>query len=283
MKKVVLLIALSFSILTGFSQNFEIKQVDIPLNNTVGVPYHIDADVNDYAVDGFEVDNKGRFYFMGGKRFASLAIFDGAKQLFRKTYSEFPPGQLYFWKDCLYTLDVNKKDLWVLDPINGAILKKYGHISNQNIDSYLFADSSLIIQTSSGDKIKFDQFNLKGQYLKKAPGESNIPPFLTSQSTGPSQVEFLGEWNGNDVFWDLIDGPGGGQIQRFWNVDQNRTVLGTRDIVNKNNIFGKAFFENPQEHRRVRNGNLYVLARSRKSNNAVISIVPLDAFFTKKA
>ncbi len=80
-----------------FSQTFPKKQTLIPLSNVNGVPYFKDQDMNDIGIDGFEVDEKGNFYFFGGEKLQTLAIFTGNKQILRKTYKQ-DLGQLYIYK-----------------------------------------------------------------------------------------------------------------------------------------------------------------------------------------
>jgi hypothetical protein len=228
MKNYVFLSLFILNATAGFSQRIEKRQIAIVLNNIKGVPFSKDNDMSDYAINGFEIDSDGKFYFAGGKTKATLAFFKDSRQLFRKVYSEFPPSQLYIWQNRLYVFDAFKSNLWVLNPNTGAILNKYEKITTKRFDDYLFADSSLIIQTPYGDKTKFERFNLKGQYTGEAPGESNIAPFTTKGANGPSEAEFLGKWNDDLIFWDLVDGPNGAQVQRFWDTDQNGKILGTK-------------------------------------------------------
>ncbi len=77
-----------------------------------------------------------------------LAVFSGqiTKQIFRKIYKKALDGQLYIYKNNLYTFDQDDNDLIVLNPSNGTLIKKYNHILGKHVDSYFFADSSLIVE-----------------------------------------------------------------------------------------------------------------------------------------
>jgi hypothetical protein len=280
MKKTLLTILICFNTIFCFSQPFPKKQTLIPLSNVNGVPFYKDEELNDIGINGFEIDDKGNFYFLSGDKLACLSAYAGNEQLYRKTYKDFAAGQLHIYKTNLYTFDRLSNDIVVLNLSNGSVTKKYKQITSEDVNSYFFADSSLIVEVASLGNSTYKQYSLSGKYIKLAHSAYNQTPFVTNQAEGRSEAEFLGEWNGNLIFWDLVIGKNDSQSQKFWLVNPDSKILATKSIINKADMFGNIYAENPEEHRKVRNGNLYVLGR--KGNNALITVVPLASFFGKQ-
>ena len=263
-----------------FSQILKEKHVLIPLDNTIGVPFYRERELADLVVDGFEIDNKGNFYFMGGN-LTCLAEFSGNKQLFRKTYREFPSSSIYIYNNKLYTF-YNRGDnnnLFVIDPSNGLVLKRYNKIADTHFNSYKFVDSSLVVEFSTFPKSVYHLYSLNGKYINNAIGRYNIDTLIVPRSDGNFQANYIGKWGDSNVFWDIVDEKNN-QVEKFWLVNKQGKIIATKQLPNNSVIFGNDFYEDfPTEHRKVRNGNLYVLGR--KGKNAVITIVPLNSFFSK--
>jgi len=277
MKKtlIALLIVLNTSIC--YSQVFKKRQIFIPLNNIKGVPYLRDKQMDDLIIDGFEIDQKGSFYFLAGGKSVCLAAFSGNKAVFRRNYKEFSAGQLYFYHNGLYTFNkLGKNDLVVINPADGALIKVYNKVNSKHIVSYKFVDSSLIFELIGDPDLFYQEYNLTGKYLKQAPNQYNTEPFIIPIKEKDTHYEFLGKWNEKFVFWNIT----GDNIdkQTFWLVGKDGTILAQKTILN-NDVFGDSYENNPPEHRKVRNGNLYVLGR--KGNTALITEVPLASLFRK--
>jgi hypothetical protein len=143
--------------------------------------------------------------------------------------------------------------------------------------SNTFIDSCIILQVPGAvlDSNYYELYSISGRYLKKVKNEYNLNTGIIPEKS----AELLGTWNGNYVFWNLDFDRGDNQIQKFWLVDKTGKILAKKSFPNKGNAFGGIYAENPSEHRKVRNGNLYVLGRSRTGNNALITEVPLQTFF----
>jgi hypothetical protein len=279
MKKILLAFLICFNTLFCFSQTFPKKQILIPLSNVNGVPFYKDEELHDLAIDGFEIDNKGNFYFMGGDKMECLAVFSADKQIFRKKYKECPDCHLYIYKDTLYTFNRQTNDLIVLNSLNGSLIKVYNHITSKHFNSYAFADSSLIAEILNYPNRNYEQYTFSGKYVKAVPNSYNITQFTIPKKNAYSDCAFLGKWDNNYIFWAIVD-DNDSQIQKFWLVNDKGKMLATKSLQNKGNIFGQIYAENPNEHRKVRNGNLYVLGR--KGNNALITEIPLDSFFGRQ-
>ena len=273
-----ILLCLGFTICLG--QTFVKKQTVIPLNNSNGVPYYIDPDLNDYGIKGFDVDSKGDFYFFAGLRTGCLAVFSGITQKYRQCYANFPANELYVYKDSLYTFfknDSGVNRLIKLNAENGLPQKNYNHLTSKYIDGYKFADGSLILgyydNTEDSLKEKFAQYALNGKFMKRAPGEFNVPATLAPEQGPKAICDYVGRWKGNYVYWSVPMSKLG--IEKLYLVDKTGKVLASGILPR--GFSGDGFADNPGEDRKVRNDSFYVLGR--KGKLAVITEVPLADLF----
>jgi len=228
--------------------------------------------VNDFFIDGFEIDNNGNFYFLGGDKSISLAVFSGSQLIYRARYKNISTGvgQLYFSRNVLYTFNrLSPNKLFLINPINGVIIKAYENKVSEKINSYTFTGNNLIIQSLSDSKIIYNQYTLTVKRIRQAVNKYNLLFNI------PNDVQFLGNWKDKFVFY-MISGRNF-EKQRFYVTDKSGKILAQRILANDNLIFGDGYAENPPEDRKVRNGNLYVLGR--KSNFALITEIPLQNFF----
>ncbi|BAU55987.1 hypothetical protein [Mucilaginibacter gotjawali] len=277
MKKTTLTLLIALITFSCFSQSFPKKQTLIPLSNVNGVPFYKEQDMNDWVIDGFEIDNDGTFYFLGGDKVDCLAVFSGTKQIVRKTYKEWPGRQLYFYKNNLYTFGGEKKNqnlIKVLNPSTGLIIKTYCNIPDKHIDQYFFTDSSIIIGAMGDTAMWYERYSLSGKFIGKSPNEYGVPSFIIPENGKFSSCEFLGKWNDNYVFWGNSDLNAPHQL---YLVDNKGKILAKR-IIPKG-LTGKGYFEESDEDRKVRNGSFFVLGR--KGNDALITEIPLASFFGK--
>jgi len=275
MKNIFLAVILSITATIGFSQSPKKKQTLILLDNEKGVPFYKDKDLNDFVIDGFEIDNRGNFYFLSGDKLVRLAAFSGSKLIYSKTYKDLGVGtsQLYFYKNDLYTFDrLPPNKLIVFNPINGQIKMKYENVVLKNSNSYLFADSSLIVGFYNNSKNIYEQYSLTDRHVKQVLNKYNLPSFFNQD-----EAEFLGKWGDKFVFWEIsgknLD------MQKFWTVNKDGKVVDVKNLPNDNKIFGENYAENPPEDRKVRNGMLYVLGR--RANQALVTEIPLQDLFIK--
>jgi len=279
MKKILQTLLICLITQFAFSQSFPKKQTLMPLSNVNGVPFYKDPELNDLVVNGFEVDPKGNFYFFGGKS-PRLAVFNGTKQVYRKTYKELSSGtELHPFKGYFYNFGFDPKGQLIfikINMINGALANISNPLISKHFNSYSIVDSCIILRASTENPAAdiFEKYDLSGKYIGKVSNEYNVVPKILPEK----DADLLGMWNGNYVFYDLVDDS---KLQKFWLVNQAGKILATKAIANNNSLFGRGYAEEPLEHRKVRNGNLYVLGRSQKGNNALITEVPLQTFFYK--
>ena len=275
------------------------KQVVIPFDNKEGVPFHAfimgDRDTSEYdyeyeyAMSGFEIDEKGRFYFMEGVDTAILAIFEDKKQVMRRNYTDFISSPLHLIKNKLVLFDkyYDRNNLFHLDPTNGDILAHFEKITEDYAHYFHFQDSILTLAVSNdgrfniNDEIIYLQYNLRGVFQDTA---NRLYPGLDvwPNDSGSHSYEFLGYWKQYLVFLSPESSSQDRVIisswYRFVLVNEKGEVLREKNIDRKYTgelLFGSTLA--PQEHRKLRNEKIYIF--SRKDSNAVITILPLAGLF----
>ena len=279
--KNIMLTILMCVVVTCCSSTPAYKQTTIPLNNVNGVPFFKDKIV-DYCIEGFEVDEQGNFYFLAGEK-TTLAVFSGAKLTYCNNYKEFKPNQIYILKNRLYILDDNSENnLYVLDTSNGSIVKEYNNIIKNQINSFEFIDTSIIVEVfdlkeriDMSTKLTFAEINLSGKLIKQVNNSFNLPDALYPKQFGDNSIQFLGKWNNAFLFWSWDINK---DVYKFWLQDGNGKVIATVNIEDKmfgNSLYGKS--GNPNEHRKLRNGSIFILGR--EGDNAIITELPLKELF----
>jgi hypothetical protein len=256
------------------------KQIHIPLDRLIGVPFNKD-DNGEYYIEGFEIDSNENVYFLAGKA-ATLACFakDG-KNLYRRFFTNLVPGEMHIVGHKIYFFEIGPKSLYTLvevDKSNGMIVQQYPKTiakvlrtyRYQQFDGYQFdefIDSILhitYIDSSRIEKPKTICFDLKAELIPNCTGYLANSPKVDSES----QYEQLGRWGNNYV------------LGRFDDDDNNKYDLSLRDSTY--NEIAKSFIDRrylgepmcgeycmPREHRKIGNGKLYMLNRDKTM--AVIS------------
>ena len=276
----------------GLSQVNPYKQIRIPLNMQTGIPFVRDAEEDQYIIDGFEVDSNENFYFLAGQAATLVCFSKDGKNLYRRFFPNFAPGEMHISGSKIYFFEIGLKSLNTLveiDKSNGMfvqqypkmitkVLKSYGY---QQIDGYQFdefRDSILhITYIDSGgiEKRKTICFNLKAELIPNCADHLANSPAVYSES----QYELLGKW-GNDYV-----------LGRFDDDNNDKYDLSLIDSANKE--IAKSFVDRrylgkpmcgeycmPKEHRKVRNGKLYMLNRDK--NMAAITEIDLATIFQIK-
>ena len=259
------------------TSSFTYKQVKIPLNNDNGVPFYKDELA--YYIDGFDIDKNGNFYFLAGEN-AILACFTGENLKFRKTFTEFESNQIYLLDDKIYLFDdmFNKNNLFCLDRNNGNIISRNQNILKNSVNSFLFRDTSLIMKIFNNQKtidmsteLGIVLFSLTGKFIKQVNNVYNLPSNLNPKCCN---VQFLGQWNDDYVYWDYdLDN----RLCKFILRNKKGEIIVTKNIDEK--VFGVPFYGNPIEHRKLRNGSIYILGRDKKE--VIITELPLKELFNK--
>ncbi|MBS1531207.1 MAG: hypothetical protein JSU01_12950 [Bacteroidetes bacterium] len=278
MRKTIVFILLFFAQAFAYAQPFQSKRITIPLNQEKGVPFYVDPELSDIGIQGFEIDDKGKLYFLGGKNNLRLAVFSENNCIFSKNYGKATFATLYYRDNKLYSFDRFNKELIVVNAQDGTIIHKLKCVTSKRIDDYFFSDQGIVLSAEASEPPTFDLFDFNGKFIKSVANEYAVLATVFPKAGG----EFLGKWDNNFVFWDLVDDDKThDQMQKFWVIDKTGKTIATRLTPNKLSTFGAIYVENPVEHRKVRNGNLYILGRSLKSKSALITVVPLKTFFAQ--
>jgi len=278
MNRFFLIMLLSFNCGIVFSQT-TYKQTRIPLDNQKGVPFSKISGF--YDVDGFEIDSKGNFYFSAGEN-GTIAVFNGDKPIYRKSYSEFYYEQLYIFNNRLFVFNSYalgnrryKNNLFELSLANETILKKRSIAGINWIDSYFFRDTRLIIDTSTVKNNNYLtthlQYDLSGKFVKELRSNIYNLPFDTHDRIG----QFLGKWNGNYLFWKWDDDH---DLYKFSLYNSSGVCTDQKNISSK--LFGKVFYEDRDENRKLRNGSIFILGRDGKY--ALVTQIPVKELFINK-
>ena len=270
------------------NQSNPYKQIRIPLNMQSRVPFSKD-DNGEYYIEGFDIDSSENFYFLGGKK-AVLACFSkNGRGIYRKSYLDHTPGQIYIVGDKLYFFEIGEKALNTLveiDKINGMFLRDYPNAITKvlkangytQIDYYEFKDSILHITYLDGqgiEKTKKICFDLKGELKPNCAHHTSTSAAIESEMN----YEFLGKMGNNYVLGKFDD-------------DGLRYDLSLRDSSNA--VISDSFIQRshlgkplcghllcmPPEHRKMRGNKLYMLYRDK--NMAVINVIDLRNIFSTK-
>lgn len=252
------------------------KKITIPLDNVKGVPFSTPEGGLDYGVSCFEVDEQGNVYFLGGQKHTTLAAFKGSTQLFRKEITgEFGDNNLYLYKDKLYVLDrkynvstrsfVNS--LYAFNRINGEIDKKQ-ILQVKKISDCQFIDTSLIIETVSDKNgtplTAHQQFTLSGKFVRNVGNIYNLPARVLKE-----YGQLLGKVGANYLFCNRDFDT---KRFEFKLLTREGVIIREKALLAKQ--FGEAFYEDPDDNRKLRNNSVFILGRSGK--NALITEIPLS-------
>ena len=275
------------------------KQVRIPINNSTGVPYMVPGEARwDYYIQGFDVDSVGNYYFLAGDHrigITVLAAFNGSKEKYRKTYDHSFANTILIHNNKIYVLDkdgfayenhiVYANDLYELSTYDGRILKKYVHITKKFINDYEYVDNLIVADVADSMRFPlgarhYELFDLKGEDMGSVKNEMNIYNLPDSLKLPKKKTRiFLGRWNKCNVFWGLQtnDKPGnlGVGYYNFYFYDSIGKYIGMVSLDNK--VFGMQFFMFPHEHKRMRNGTIYILGWDDK--DALISELSVEELY----
>lgn len=255
-------------------------QVIIRFDNQNGVPHHYDERLYGFMIHGFEVDKKGLFYFFGGEP-TTLACFKKDQQLYRVVHSEISPSQIHSYLDTLYIFDnfYRANNLFSINQKNGELIKVYENITENRINNYHFQDSLLVLNLFDLDEsVNINSevypiaYDLNGLMLQELSNIYGIRKGYKREDNG----EYMGKWMNFNVFWSLTGANS--DAYRFDLQDNKGNIIYSKIL--KDEIFGEALYGmegNPQEHRKLRNGNVYILGR--EGDNAIITILPLKELF----
>jgi hypothetical protein len=183
-----------------------------------------------------------------------------------------------------------KNDFYELDAKDGEIIKKQNHIIENEIVDYNFVDSLIVVHllenpmpNEGNPEAFFTLLNLKGEIIGKAENNNsfNLPDSLFPRITKKTHwfyYQFLGRWHGFLLFLHSVSssGPNGVRCYEFYFVNKKGEVIGVSTSKNRK-IFGKDFCLAPYEHKKLRNGNIYLLGQEGK--NALITELSVEELY----
>ena len=252
-----------------------IYQLKIPFSPEKGVPY-IDSE-SGFIVNGFEVDKKGRLYFMAGHDPSILSCFDKNQEVFRKNYIDISGNKIHSYNSDLYLLDrkFGSNNLHRLSQTDGKVLNSRINITDKKSYYHFFMDSLLILHDFILDKsislnleiasLRHNPDKLFKDYVNSIHKPKNFP-----DEKYRGLIDYLGKWKNYYVYWAWLDDL---EILIY---DEDGLLKKSRKI--NTDIFDTIlFYDFPLDHVVFKNNNIYHL--SKKGNNAVITILPLAGLF----
>lgn len=252
-------------------------QYNIPLDNIKGVPFTIV--MNDYNIEGFDVDENGDFFFLGGDNTVLVSYSMSGEELCRVNLKKFKQGPIHIVKNSLYVFD-NKYDsnsLFELDKRDGKIVTEHLGLIDNRVNSVYFSDTSFFLEIFNyqntidlDTKVHFLEFDFESNFKSESTDRYGLPEFFKSIY---ANEYFIGKWENGYVFWD-------------YDIDNEQYMYLMRDqfgkTISKNNLdennFGKSFYGAPLEHFRIRGNYLYQLNRA--GDNACITVIDLNELFS---
>ena len=294
-KNLISLLALfPFALLcSGFTP---VKQITIPLGNPDGVPCFISTDEGDedIYIDGFAVDSKENVYFAGGgDKKATLLCYSlqDNRTVYRKTLPGISSGALYIHHDTLYTLEewgpMGELSISKVDMRSGTLLSTTQKELPRRLDYALFQDGSInlwwtehfnIGRKDFSEKERHEQRDLSGNVIADSIGNLyNLPPSVLTNSDIAS-AQYIGRYEGKYVFYD-VNTHSNEKICFIYLVNPDGTIAARQSIPNETigSSFNAASQGSPESHKRVQNGNLYLLGQ--KGKDLVVTVFSLQEMF----
>ncbi|MBN1568552.1 MAG: hypothetical protein JXA73_11955 [Acidobacteria bacterium] len=223
-------------------------------------------------------DSMHNLYIIGGEPATLVKLTAQGKQLFRRKYSEFQAGQIYPSNGKVYAFDNGdgNNNLYVLNAENGQIEKTFNKITENQINSYCFADGKLIVhafgfgaKNEVGTKLRFSVFDLNGKFVGVAENPYNISAFNYPEKYQKESMVYLGKYKAGYMFnyWDVDNGKyvlilvaGDGKMQASAEIQED--------------AFGKMLYGGIREFWSLHGNWITVLGK--KDKQAIITTIKID-------
>lgn len=250
-----------------------LTQTKIPINDFEGISITKDR-FDDYFLFGFEVDKKGLFYFFSGD--TELFCFDKFERIFKRKFKELNSCQLHFYENELYVFDeYASNSLFKIKGEKVELVKE--NILNRNVNSYFFNQNKLYIEYFKDGKITLDvekdlsfiSVNLDNPDTLKIEASiyGNVNKDVYSRNIG---TEYLGHWKQYEIILRDSLNTYGHSNYKQWDSYKLIYFLDSKSefveeyIINQK-ILGKSFYQDPQEHIKLRNNKIYMLSHNKDS------------------
>jgi hypothetical protein len=261
--------------------NFEIPdKIQLPFSINNGVPFVYDNDIGENVVGSLTTDSEHNFYIIGGEPAMLVKLTAQGKLIFRRKYTDFQAGQIYPSDGKVHVFDnaKGKNNLCILNAENGLVEKTFSGITENQVNSYCFADGKLILHAFGfgakkeiGAKLRFSVFDLNGKFIGAAENPYNISAFNYPEKYQKESMVYLGKYKGAYLFnyWDADNGKfvlllvaGDGKIQASSELQQD--------------FFGKMLYGGIREFWTLHGDWLSVLGKQDKQ--AIITTIRVDKY-----
>lgn len=256
-------ISLLFLVASKLAYSENSIQTIIPLNDDNGIPFQINN--IDYIINGFDIDSKGNFYFFGGKE--NIVIYNGDSFIMKKHFNNISNNKLHINNDTLFIFDnkYNKNNLVTIDLNTLEILRFNESIISNTINSFEYVKNCFIAEVfdyeeeiNLNTELCFIEFRLDGKITEQVKNRYGLPVYLYPENYELMGFEYMGKWK--DFF-----------VYNEYDFDKDcyKIILGNEkgETINEYLIeaktIGEPFYENPPEHRKLRNEKLYFIGRKR--------------------
>lgn len=175
----------------------------------------------------------------------------------------------------------------MLDKADGHVLRKEKHIIENPINSYECIDSLFILQLFENNNsvpvqshYVYAILNLEGKIIGKAENQNshNLPDSLILSNPTHMDIQYLGVWKNNYLFWAwymITPGPNGDGYYKVYFEDKHGKIIGVSTFNKK--IFGATFYLTTDELKKLRNGKIYILGQDGK--NALITELSVEELY----
>jgi hypothetical protein len=175
----------------------------LSFSNENGVPYTFSKEIGQQVVGGFTEDSLHNIFIVGGEPTIIAKFNQQGKGLFRRQYSEFGVGQLYIdnGKVFIFNSSRDKNALFILNSNNGNIEKTIEKLTENQVNSYCFADGRLILhifefgsKRNVDSKLRFLVFDLLGKFIGASENPYNIVSFHFPKQYEQEAINYLGRY-----------------------------------------------------------------------------------------
>ena len=258
------------------------RTLSLPFDNDTGVPTYYAAEVGEYSVGGFAIDEDYNFYVLGSKPLILAKYTLEGNEIFRSSLDINLSGVVFVSEDSIFIFDysTNINNLYRISARNGEVLDIYTHLTERRVNSYNFLDNLLILHVfpptgimSINTKLDNLVYNLNGNYVQTADNPYNIDEPNISYLDKSEFYSYLGMFKGDYLY-------------HYWNIDTDEYIL---YLVNKNGsilkkailpteIIGDMLYGGVHQFWSLKNNYLGILAK--KDSKALISIYDLNSLLS---
>ncbi len=258
------------------------KQIRISMNDINGGMF-FNENNDDFYINGFAVDSLENFFFCGGKEVHYISCFSKDKKQFSEKLSFLSFGPMFLKDGCLYFYTVNNGDNilkeYAIKSTSISLTRDIEIMSVKKMNSIFFTDTAFIIELLEVEKIsgmvhlksKYQLFDLSCQYQCDVENLYNLPQSVFKEDG----TQFIGMYQQYYVFYSVLDSS----TCKIFMRNQQGDIVASQNLPLEllGTMLNSSYTGNPEEHKKISNGNLYILGNKQK--DLVITIFPLKDLF----